>query len=519
MQPQIIDKTPAPHGGFLRRFLGSRRGGVALPFALTALPLTVMSVAAVDFHRADMIKAGLQDALDASTLTVGRSTATSQSAVQTMGDSSLKANMQAYPDARLTGDSFVLNGSTVQATATMAATPLMAGVFGGDLQITATSQVVRAVNKLEVALVLDNTGSMAGTKISLLKTAASNFVDTLAAAAARSTDPNAVRIALAPFSMTVNVGSTYQAASWMDTNAVSPINDQIFSSHANRFTLFQQMGVAWGGCVESRQSPYDVQDTAPTASTPATLFTPYFAPDEPGNSGTSWNGMTWYNNYLSDVTTSTTWSTRQGYVAKYNTKTFVNSGNNGTTGYKYGPNAGCALAPIARLTTNWTALKTAINGMTAVGDTNIPMGLMWGWHLVSPNAPFADGLAYGTPKTTKIVVMMTDGQNQNTSNSNSNASFYSGDGYIWQNRLGIASGTSAQRQAALDAKETLVCTNMKAQGIVIYTVRVNVADTNYGVIKGCASSPDKFYDVQDATQLNAVFNAIAGAIQNLRIAQ
>ena len=519
MQPQMIDQKPAPLGGFLRRFLVSRRGGVALPFALMAMPLTLMSVAAVDFHRAGMIRAGLQDALDAATLSVGRSTVTTPTAVQSLGASSLTANMQAYPNAKLTTDSFVLNGNTVQATAAMTVTPIMASVFGGNFQVTANSEVVRAVNKLEVAMVLDNTGSMAGTKISLLKTAAANFVDTLSAAAARSTDPNAVRIALAPFSMTVNVGSTYKTASWMDVNAVSPINDQIFSSHANRFTLFTQMGVAWGGCVESRQTPYDVQDTAPTASTPATLFTPYFAPDEPGNSGTSWNGMTWYNNYLSDVTTSNTWSTRQGYVAKYNTKTFVNSGTNSTTGYKYGPNAGCALAPIARLTTNWTALKTAINGMTAVGDTNIPMGLMWGWHLLSPNAPFADGVAYGTPKTTKIVVMMTDGQNQNTSNSNSNASFYSGDGYIWQNRLGLASGSAAQRQAALDAKETAVCNNMKAQGVVIYTVRVDVQDTNYAVIKGCASTPDKFYDVQDATQLNAVFNAIAGAIQNLRIAE
>ncbi len=58
---------------------------------------------------------------------------------------------------------------------------------------------------------------------------------------------------------------------------------------------------------------------------------------------------------------------------------------------------------------------------------------------------------------------------------------------------------------------------MKTQGIVVYTVRVDVNDSNYTVLKGCASSPDKFYDVQDSTQLTAVFNAIAGAIENLRI--
>ena len=504
-----------------RRFCVERKGGVAVPFALTAIPLAFLSVAAMDFHRAVMVKTGLQDSLDAAALAVGRSTATSAAQIQQIGSDTLSANLKAYPDTTLNSANFVLSGQTIQASAQVTVTPLVADVFGGsDLQVSASSEVVRAVNKLEVAMVLDNTGSMAGTKISMLKTAASNFVDTLAAAAARSTDPDAVKIGLVPFSMTVNVGSQYQNASWMDTTGASPINDQIFSSHANRFTLFSQMGLTWGGCVESRQAPYDTQDTAPTAGIPATLFTPYFAPDEPGTSSSSntWNNMTWYNNYLADVTGTNTWTAKQGYVAKYNTHA-LRTGTNGSTGYAYGPNAGCSLQPLMRLTTNWSSLKAAINGMNAVGDTNIPMGMMWGWHVLSPNAPFADGVAYSTPKTTKIVVMMTDGQNENTPNSNLNASFYSGDGYIWQNRLGITSGTVAQRQAALDARETQVCTNMKAQGIVIYTVRVEVNDNLYQVLQNCASSPDKFYDVSNANQLNAVFDTIAGSIENLRISK
>ena len=502
-------------------FLSAQGGGVAMPLALTAMPLVMMAIGAVDYGRATMIKTGLQDSLDAATLMVGRSTATDPQTVQNLGATTLAANLKAYPNTHLDSSSFVLSGDVVHAVAQVTVTPLVADVFSGqNLQVTASSEVVRGSQNLEVAMVLDNTGSMAGQKISLLKTAASNFVDSLSAAAARSTDPNAVKIGLVPFSMTVNVGSQYQAAGWMDTTGASPINDQIFSTHANRFTLFQQMGVNWAGCVESRQAPYDVQDTAPSTGTPATLFTPYFAPDEPGSSGstTSWNGMTWYNSYLDDGTTSSSWSVRQGNVAKYNTHTFIHTGAT-PVGYQYGPNSGCSLQPLTRLTTNWTALKTAINGMSAVGDTNIPMGMMWGWHVLSPNAPFADGVAYNTPRTLKVVVMMTDGQNENTPNSNSNASFYSGSGYIWQNRLGISSGTMTQRQAALDARETAVCNNMKAQGIVIYTVRVDVMDSNYGVLQSCASSPDKFYNVQDATQLNSVFAAIAGSIENLRIAQ
>jgi hypothetical protein len=468
-----------------------------------------------------MIKTGLQDSLDAAALAVGRSTITDPTQIQALGSSVLAADLKQYPNTQLQSASFTLDGQTVQAAAQVSVTPIVANVFGGNnLTVTANSQVVRSMNKLEIALVLDNTGSMAGQKITLLKQAATNFVNVLAHAAAQSTDPDAVKIGLVPFTMTVNVGSAYQSANWIDQNGASPINDEIFSTHANRFTLFQQMGVNWAGCVEQRQSPYDVQDTPPNPNTPATLFTPFFAPDEPGSSGTStsWNGMTWYNNYLADGTTSTVWNVRQGLVAKYNTHT-LRTGTNPSTGYQYGPNAGCTVQPLKRLTNSWTALNTAINAMTTGGDTNIPMGLMWGWHVLSPNAPFGDGVAYNTPRTTKIVVMMTDGQNENTPNTNGNQSFYSGSGYIWQNRLGITGGTQAQRQAVLDARETSVCANMKAQGIIIYTIRIDVTDNNYGVIQACASTPDQFYNVVDVTQLYATFDTIAASIEKLRISQ
>ena len=39
--------------------------------------------------------------------------------------------------------------------------------------------------------------------------------------------------------------------------------------------------VKWAGCVEMRAEPYDILDTTPTSSTPDTLFVPFFWPDEP----------------------------------------------------------------------------------------------------------------------------------------------------------------------------------------------------------------------------------------------
>lgn len=495
---------------WLKTFRDHKDGALAVQAAFLGTPLVVLTMGAVDIANASAAKTRLQDALDAATLTAARSSQFTDSGLQSIGSQALTGNMTGS-HATITASSFKADTTKVVASAKAKVTPMVAGIWlQGDMVIGAKSEVTRSVNKIELALVLDTTGSMKGSKLTNLKTASKNLIDTLSEAAERSVETDPVKIAIAPFSMTVKVGTGYRNSAWVDQNAAAPINDQIFSSHANRFTLLANMGQSWGGCVESRAAPYDVQDTSPSTGAPATLFTPYFAPDEPSSGGT------YYNSYLPDVTNSSNWQTRQGYVAKYN-RAPTTTGTNSSTGYTYGPNSGCQLSPVTRLTDDWDDLKDAVDDMVAVGDTNIPLGLMWGWHLLSPNAPFADGRAYNTPKSTKVVVLMTDGENTMGSTSNNNASLYNSLGYIWQNRLGITSGATAQRKAAMDAKLTQLCTNMKAQKIVIYTVRVEVSSGDSSVLRGCASSNDKFYDVQDASQLTAVFNAIAGSIENLRI--
>ncbi len=488
----------------------NRRGAIAVQAAFVGMPLVVLTMGAVDIANASAAKTRLQDALDSAALTAARSAQFTDAGLQSIGSQALAANMIGS-HATITSSSFKADTNKVVATARAKVVPMVAGIWmQGDMVIGAKADVTRSVNKIELALVLDTTGSMKGSKLTNLKTASKNLIDTLSAAAQRSVEADPVKIAIAPFSMTVKVGTAYRNSGWVDQNAAAPINDQIFASHANRFTLLGNMGVSWGGCVEGRAAPYDVQDTAPSTSTPATLFTPYFAPDEPSSGGT------YYNSYLPDVTNSSDWKVRQGYVAKYS-RAPTTTGTNSNTGYIYGPNSGCQLSAITRLTDDWNGLKAAVDDMVAVGDTNIPLGLMWGWHLLSPNAPFSDGRAYNTPKSTKVVVLMTDGENTMGSTSNNNASLYNSLGYIWQNRLGITSGSTAQRKAAMDTRLTTLCSNMKAQNIVIYTVRVEVSSGDSSVLRGCATSNDKFYDVQDASQLNAVFNAIAGSIENLRI--
>ncbi|MDB5431553.1 MAG: pilus assembly protein TadG [Caulobacter sp.] len=519
-------------GHQLNDFARAKRGAVAVQFAVMALPLAVLSFGLVDVDRASTQRKQLQDALDAATLMAARSSATTDPQLKTIGDAALGGQLTGLKDATLTASDFHASGSTVIGTATLKVKPIIANLWlNGDMTVGAESEVVRSINKLEVVMVLDNTGSMASNnKLVNLKVAATNLVDTLSTAAARSTEPHPVKIGLVPFSMAVRIGSsaevaTYKTAWWMDTAGASPVNDQIFTTasgtqHANRFTLLTQMGVTWSGCVEVRPAPYDVQDTAPNAATPATLFAPYFWPDEPDTPSQSSNKNgdfgTFYNNYLTDKKFSTTnWKVPQGDITKYTVA--PKSGTNSSTGYTYGPNAGCSMQPLMRLTENWSALKTSINAMTAVGETHVPSGLIWGWHVLSPNAPFSDGVAYGTAKTTKIAILMTDGDNTFTSNSNDNDSYYEDYGYIWQNRLGTTSSNEATRTTAIDNRLKLLCDNMKAKDIVIYSVGVMVSTSSKALLTYCAADANHYYDVTSSANITAAFSSIAGSIENLRI--
>ena len=502
-----------------RDLLSSRDGGVAVQFAFLAVPVAVLAFGMIDVNRASIGKKDLQDALDAATLIAARSTAVTSAQLDSVGDAALTGQLAGQlGDATLVSSTFTANGNTILGVASIKLTPIVANLWlNTDMTVGARSEVVRSMNKLEVALVLDNTGSMSGSKLTNLKSAATGFIDELAASAARSTLTNPVKIGIVPFSNTVKIAgssaeiTSYKSAAWMDAAGNAPASKEIFWNNGtssmgavqNRFTLLTGMGQTWGGCVESRAAPYDVQETAPTSGTPATQFTPYFWPDEADNDSNS------NNDYLDDEESNGwSWQRRQGNLGKYD-----ESPNSSSRG----PNRGCNVESIMRLSTDWTALKAKVTAMVATGETHIPIGAAWGWHVLSPNAPFADGVSYSTPNTTKIAVIMTDGENTYSYDSNNNHSNYDGYGFIWQGRTGTTSNNESTRTDAIDARLSLICTNMKNAGIVIYTVRVEVTSGSDALLQNCASSPDKFYNVQSAANLTAVFSSIAGSIQNLRI--
>lgn len=517
----------------LRNFYRDQRGNFAVMFALTMVPICGIVGAAIDYGRASEINAKLAEALDAAVLAVGTQPKMSNADAYKIVDDWVATHLGPTYDGYWHLNSVkVGNDGTILASASGNVETQLGKLLGLDeMGIVSTSEAIRSMGKVEVALVLDNTGSMAGRKLTKLKEAAHALVEELVEA---TKDPKDLRIALVPFSQTVNVGATNRNAAWIDTYARSSIHDDIFTKDngtvyagTNRFSLFDKMGVAWGGCVESRPAPYDVEEAPPTSGNPNTLYVPYFAPDEPGRKhrDDSRDDDDYNNSYLDDVSSDKKWKGKQGNPAKYKPFGTIRDRTE-LLDYKFGPNSGCELQEIVRLTDDVTQssvgkIEDAIDDMVAIGNTHINIGLQWGWHALSPNAPFGDGVAYDDGEWRKVVVLMTDGNNQNTGtdSDNENDSVYSGYGYFWQQRFGSSSSSDSARTKALDKRLALLCENMKDDKITIYTVRVEVRDGSSEVLKNCASEPANFKEVADIDDLKTEFMDIAGSIQELRLSK
>lgn len=509
----------------LARFASSTDGNFTTVFALASMPMLLLGGIGIDYGANIAVRQKAQNAVDSTVLTLAKlSVSTTDQELQAKADVQVKALLA---DARLTAPVVTAkrDGDTIR-VAVAGGTPTtltnIAGFKQLPLNVSATAR--RGSGNLEVALVLDNTGSMKGAKLANLKSAASDLVDSMF----KEVDPakpNSLKMAVVPFSMTVNIGSAYANRTFMDVDAKSSIHKEIFAvkdSTANRFTLFGKMKVAWGGCVETRPAPYDVTESPPSAATPNSLYVPYFAPDESDLDDKAVNDyMSDYPSTTSSRDKSSTDRVRQGQTAKYSSNKILPtaSSTQSGTGYHFGPNSGCEIQPLTRLTTSKSTIDDAVSAMTVIGDTNVAVGLMWGWHVLSPNVPFSDGAPYTDAKTRKYVVLMTDGQNQSAPSSSDNASYYSGLGFIWNNRIGTTSSNNATRTRYMDDRTALLCENMKAAGIQIFTVRVEVSEGTSDMLRDCATTPSMFYDVQNSSALNEVFASIGSQINELRISK
>jgi Flp pilus assembly protein TadG len=181
-----------------KRFLRDRRANVAQIFAIAAIPLLSMTGAVVDYTYGFRVRSLAQEALDAATLAGGKKVAGGQAAVQAEVDSFFASNLNGAisPVPTVTA---VVTGATVTSTTSLSVRTRFLGVVGIDtLEFDLRSVVTSGIGTLEVALVLDNSGSMSGSKISTLKTAASDLTTTLFNLGATSTKTDPIKLAVVP---------------------------------------------------------------------------------------------------------------------------------------------------------------------------------------------------------------------------------------------------------------------------------------------------------------------------------
>ena len=434
----------------LRAFSAARSGNVAITFAFATLPVIGMVGASVDYSRANSVKAAMQTALDSTALMLSKEAATDTTdQLQSSATKYFKAlfappgvsNIAVSVSYTNTGGSaVVLNGHADVPTTFM-------NVFGFQkITVTNASTSKWGSVRLRVALVLDNTGSMADSgKMTALKSATKSLLAQLQSAAS---SPGDVYVSIIPFSKDVNVGSGYYDQTWIDWTSWNAANQNCtwnWNGSNWTSTCTTKSHTVWNGCVTDRSKNlvpsttygYDQSAENPDPAKPDSLF-----PAEQYSS--------------------------------------------------------CPVAMMG-LNYDWTTMNNLVDSMTPNGNTNQPIGLVWGWQSLVGGGPLTAPLTSADYTYQKIIILLSDGLNTQDR-------WYSSQTLI-DNRMLASDGTGT-------------CANIKAAGITIYTIQVNTAgDPTSTLLQNCASDTSKFWMLTSSGQIATTFQQIGTNLTQLRVAQ
>ncbi len=448
-------------------FVESRRGNIAVIFAIALIPVLVFVGMAVDYSRASLARTAMQAALDSTALMLSRDLASG-----TITPSQVSAKAQAYfaavyinPDAQSVainvtytpggsgaGQTILLNGSGAITTDFMK----LAGYPTMGFNVSSTT--TWGTDLLRIALVLDNTSSMNDyNKIGALKTAAKTLVTQLSGLAANAGD---VYISVIPFETDVNVGTSYVNTPWLRWDRWDPNEWHYASSQqtwcsddgwSETLAQCQDHGYSWNhkvgspshqqwnGCVTDRDRDYDVNATPPSTGNVSALF---LADQEPF----------------------------------------------------------CPETTILPLTYNWSLINSTIDSMYANGSTNQTIGLQWGWFSLLQQDPLNAPPETSGKRYQHIIILFTDGLNTVDR---------------WY-------GDYDDQSPDVDARMTALCNNIKSdpRGFTVYAVQIDTDGAGpSAVLPSCASGASNFYMLTKPGDISAAFAQIFTSISRLRVAK
>jgi len=494
-----------------RRFLADRRGNIAVLFAFAAIPMFGIMGAALDYSMANMQRTALQAAADNTVLMLSKMMPLTDDELNSKGWKILQANMGTTPlqygETNLKIVSSDNGKLTLQIDTEYPLTlgGVMSKMFGTSpyMPVDVHSEVQWGNTRLRVALVLDNTGSLndAG-KMDALKTATANLLTKLQGLAK---SPEDVYISIIPFSKDVNVGALstdpssgqpmYKKSDWIYWDNAAKNDNNSWDARNGNCSISGNSNRA--ACVS------DTKDVGSCS------LSQYGTKKKCNN-----NGGTWTPNIVNGVWTPADHSTWNGCVTDrgtpsgpspstqvgYDQKVDLPSGSDETLwpAEQFGS---CTLQ-IVGLTNNWTNLNNTVQAMAAVGNTNQPIGLVWGWQSLVGGGPLSVPAMDPNYAYSQTIILMSDGLNTQNRWSSSQSSI--------DNRM--QNGTSPNISGT--------CQNIKNANVQIYTVQVNTGgDPTSTLMQNCATNVGMFFELKTANALVDTFDKIGSALANIHISK
>ncbi|WP_027060433.1 pilus assembly protein [Mesorhizobium loti] len=344
-------------GGFARH----SGGNFAILFGLAASVLALAAGFSVNISQLYNARSSLQGVVDAAVTSTARDITTG-AIKEADANKSVKAFLDANDTAgilqpgQIVLDQLVVDkiAKTVQVDAHVDV-PLFFPIFGsGDTRrVTASTTSLYSDKTIEVAMMLDVTGSMAGQKIKDLKTAAANAVDSFLG----SQDPNKprVRVSIVPYANSVNAGQLAASSVYVETNAS-----------------------------QRKQAPGNASVQLASAS------------PRPDNCATERKGIDQY----SDAGPDSSMVNRDFLLSGFATNTRT---------------AACPVAALVPLTADATTLKNVIRDLVASGGTAGHIGVQWTWYMLSESWGSVLNASqrpakFDPKKVGKYAILMTDGE-------------------------------------------------------------------------------------------------------------
>ena len=338
----------------LKAFARSQRGNVAITFAIATIPLIGFVGAAVDYSRANSLKVALQGALDATALMVAKGVPTQDTGALDIEAKKYLLAILNRPEAKnitVNASYSDKDGSQVVVNGTADIDTTLMNVIGKKtITVSGSSTAKWGGARLRVALVLDNTGSMAEAgKMAALQSATRDLLKQLKSAATTNDD---VLVSIVPFAKDVNADATNVDANWLDWTDFKACKVKLFGLCLGWSTDHSK----WNGCVTDRGGK-----TAPSTA-----------------------------NYDQNVVAPDKAVAESLYPADQDDS--------------------CPAA-VKGLSYDWTGMDALVNRMSPAGSTNQPIGLVWGWMSLVGGGPFTVPPTNSNYTYDQIIILLSDGLN------------------------------------------------------------------------------------------------------------